>query len=271
MPGQQTGVLRCSRHELCLNRLSLRASSFLFLCLVLAFSAAPAGTEPAPASLARQAYTQTKAQYQQDRQNPETAWLFARACFDLGNVATNKTERAAVAEEGIAACEQALTRAPNSAPLHYYLGLNVGQLARTRTLGALKLVDQIEREFTRAIELDPKLDYAGAERSLGMLYRDSPAIVSIGSRPKARQHLARAVELAPEYPDNRLTLIEACLQWEEREPARRELKALEASWPAARTHFVGPAWAASWTDWEGRLEKARKKLEEPAKLETPRH
>ena len=39
-----------------------------------------------------------------------------------------------------AACRQALAQGSNSAPAHYYLGMNLGQLARTRGLSALKLV-----------------------------------------------------------------------------------------------------------------------------------
>ncbi|MCX6930190.1 MAG: hypothetical protein NT154_44320 [Verrucomicrobia bacterium] len=58
------------------------------------------------------------------------------------------------ADQGIAACRLAIMRETNSAPAHYYLGLNLGQLARTKGLGALKLVDQMEREFNRAHDLD---------------------------------------------------------------------------------------------------------------------
>ena len=51
------------------------------------------------------------------------------------------------------------------------------------------------------------------------------------------------------------------MKWGERTGACRELQALEAAWPAARTNFVGEAWAASWADWEPRLKKLKKKVE----------
>ncbi len=77
---------------------------------------------------------------------------------------------------------------PNSAPAHYYLAMNLGQLARTEFLGALKLVREMEREFKTAAELDAQFDFAGPERSLGLLYRDAPGWpVSIGSKRKARE------------------------------------------------------------------------------------
>jgi tetratricopeptide (TPR) repeat protein len=210
---------------------------------------------------ARTAFQEAERRYQSHPLDDEAAWQFARACFDLADIATNKTERAVIAERGIAASRQLVTRAPNLAAARYYLGMNLAQLAQTKSLGALKLVNQMEREFTLVRELDEQFDFAGADRNLGLLYRDAPAIGSIGSRTKARQHLRRAVEIAPQYPENRLNLAEACLKWGDRTGARGELKAVEVLWPSARTNFVGAAWASSWADWQPRLEKLRQKLQ----------
>src|ERR1051326_2638785 len=143
--------------------------------------------------------------------------------------------------------------------------MNLGQLAQTRGLGALKLVKQMEGEFTIAKDLDEHFDYAGPDRNLGLLYLGAPVLASIGSRSKARQHLKRAVELAPEYPENRLNLIEAYSKWGDRHDATRELKALEEGWDAARVQFAGEQWFSSWVDWEERLKKVKKKVEEPSK------
>ena len=247
----------------------LAAAAMLLLRVTTSTRVSAADTDPV--SSVRAAYQQARADYETRQQDPEAAWHFARATFDLADVASNKTERAQIAQQGINACKQALDKAPDSAPLHYYLGLNQGELARTKTFGALKLVDQMESEFTRAIALDASFDYAGPERSLGLLYRDAPVLGSIGSRAKARQHLERALELAPQYPDNRLNSIESELKWGDRKAARRQLKLLEDAWPAAHTEFAGPAWASAWADWQTRLEAVRKVLEEPAKLESPRH
>ena len=211
------------------------------------------------AAYARGNYQQAETRYQNNPNDAGAAWQFARACFDLADLATNRSARATVAEQGIAASRRGVAREPNLAAAHYYLGMNLGQLAQTKSLGALKLVGQMEREFSLARTLDERLDFAGADRNLGLLYRDAPAIGSIGSRTKARQHLQRAVELAPQYPENRLNLIEAYLKWGDRNGVRRELQALEEMWPGARANLAGVAWAASWEDWGARLEKARKK------------
>jgi tetratricopeptide (TPR) repeat protein len=228
-------------------------------------------TEHDCATLAQQQFSLKQSAYKSKPDDPQNASEFGRACFDLAEFATTKTQRAELAEQGIEACRKLLAKASNSAPGHYYLALNLGQLARTRTFGALKLVNQMEREFTSAIELDPHLDHAGPDRSLGMLYRDAPSIGSIGNRTKARQHLEHAIELAPAYPDNRLTLLESCLKWSDKDCARRELKALKELWTQAHQELSATSWNCDWQDWETRLQKAEKKLEEGSKtLESPR-
>jgi tetratricopeptide (TPR) repeat protein len=217
------------------------------------------------AAYAKRNFQEAQAHYRKAPGEGAAAWQFGRACFDLAEFATNRTERASLAERGIAACRVALARGSNSAPSYYYLGMNLAQLARTKGLSALVLVDQMEVEFSRARDLDEHFDYAGPDRNLGLLYRDAPVFGSVGSRTRAREHLRRAVEVAPQYPENRLSLIETYIKWGERTGAYRELQTLEAAWPAARTNFVGEAWASSWADWEPRLKKLKKKAEESTK------
>jgi len=237
-----------------------------FLGETTQLQANPAAAETDFAAYAQRSFQEAKVRYGEKPGEGTAAWQFGRACFDLAEFATNNTQRTSLAEQGIAACRLGITCESNSAPAHYYLAMNLGQLARTKALGALKLVDQMEREFARARDLDEHLDCAGPDRNLGLLYRDAPVMGSIGSRTRARAHLRRAVELAPQYPENRLNLVEAYLNWGEHTGAYRELQALEAAWPTARTNFVGEPWAASWADWEPRLKQLKKKIEVPTKV-----
>lgn len=212
------------------------------------------------AARARDAYERARHQYDANPTNAAAAIDFARTCFDWADLVKTDRERAAIAKEGIAACEDALKRDARSAPAHYYLAMDYGQLARTETLGALKLVREMETEYKAVVDLDEDYDYAGADRGLGLLYRDAPSWGSIGSRSKARLHLQRAVDLAPDYPENLLNLAETYLKWADREAARNELDALDKIWSAARAKFTGDAWALSWQDWEARLAEARQRL-----------
>lgn len=207
------------------------------------------------------AYAEAKKNYETEPTDNTVACEFARAAFDRGEYATNDTERASLAVQGIAACREVLKRDAKCVPAHFYLGLNLGQLARTKMLGALPLVDEMEGSFKTARQLDESFAFAGSDRFLGQLYLQAPGWpTSVGSKSKARSHLQRAVILAPDYPENRLNLAEAYLRWREMTGARREIQAMETLLPSAKTNFTGEAWAASWADWESRLAKARKKL-----------
>jgi hypothetical protein len=235
----------------------------IFLSATAGIVSADDSNNPVFAQRASAEFHRAQALFQSQTNEPSVAWQFARACFDFADFATNDTERATLVIQGIAACRQMLAQQPKSAPGHYYLGMNLGQLARTEILGALKLVKQMEIEFKTADNLDAHFDFAGPARCLGLLYRDAPVWpTSIGSRHKAREWLEQAVQLAPDYPENHLDLVESRLQWNDRTGAKNELKTLDALWPSAQTNLTGQAWEQSWNDWSTRRDAVRKRLDE---------
>jgi hypothetical protein len=213
---------------------------------------------------AEKEFHRAQARLKADPNDPAVAWQFARACFDWADFARTGKERASLANQGIAACQPLITRSLKLAPAHYYLGMNLGQLARTESIGALKLVKQMEYEFKLAAALDEHFDYAGPARNLGLLYREAPGWpISIGSGRQARVWLERAAALAPDYPENILNLAESYLLWNNRDDATVQLKKLDALWPKAQASFTGDAWEQSWADWTPRREAVRKELGEP--------
>ena len=225
----------------------------------------------APIARAERIFLETGTKYRATNGVTDLNWQFGQACFDWAEYATNDSQRAKIADEGIAACRAFIKSQPESAPGHYFLGMNLGQLARTKFLGALSIVDEMEVEFTTSRKLDEKFDYAGSDRNLGLLYRDAPSFGSIGDKSKARAHLESALQIAPSYPENRLNAIESYLKWGDRVAARRVLDALEKSLPDAHEEFSGPAWTASWLDWRQRLSKLRSDLGAPPKaIQSPR-
>jgi len=210
---------------------------------------------------AEQNFQEARRRFQSNTNDTEAAWQFGRACFDWADFATNDEQRESIANGGIAACRQLIARDPKSAPGHYYLAMDLGQLAQTKTLGALRIVEEMEREFKTVRDLDEKFDYGGPDRNLGLLYFEAPGWpASIGSKTKARQHLRRAVELAPNYPENHLCLLEAYLKWGDKKEVQREVKVTEELLPEARKQFAGNAWAPSWADWEKRWRKIQEKV-----------
>lgn len=235
-------------------------AALLALCSALGeVSSAHGGLAEAEARLqsARSAWTT-------NRFNLELSWKLAEACFDRAEFATSNRERATLADEGIAVAREVVRRSSNSAPGHFYLAMNLGQLARTRTFSALGLVSEMERHFLAAVQNDPGFRFAGPERSLGMLYAEAPGWpTSIGSRSKARSHLQRAVELAPDYPENLLALLEAEWEFGERKRVSSRLPDLAATFERAKGPLAGKQYEEDWADWNRRAEKLRKQASTP--------
>ncbi|MEI6356249.1 MAG: hypothetical protein WCP53_04020 [Verrucomicrobiota bacterium] len=239
--------------------------SFLFRALILlvatvATTALGAGDHIARVR-AEAVFAKARATWTAAPDDVTNAWQFARAAFDQAKWAPDDRHRAAIAEEAIRVCRAAVVRDPRSAPAHYYLGLDLGQLALTRALGGLKLVREMEKHWLAAKWIDETFDSGGPDRSLGLLYFEAPGWpASIGSHAKARTHLEHAVKLAPGFPENRLCLAEALVKWKKRDDAAAQLKELDASWSDAKARHTGDDWISSWMDWEKRLAALKTKM-----------
>lgn len=231
-----------------------------------------AETPPSAAEMALKAYLRARTALEANGPAGESGWILGRACFDWAEFATNHTQRATLAQEGIRACEEALSLQTNQAAAHYYLAMNQGQLARTMNLGALKLVNQMEAHFKTVLELEPGFDQAGPDRNLGLLYLEAPGWpMSVGNPSKARSHLRRAVELAPEFPENRLNLMDAYARWKEYDLLRRELKQYDGMMEEARSLFSGERWYWAWVEWGRRLDELRSRAHKaPPDLRSPK-
>lgn len=218
------------------------------------------------AARAERAFSAAQKSVRTNPTNVITLLQLARAAFDWAEFAHKDSQRASIANAGIEAARAAIDREATNAAAHYWLGMNLGQLARTKSLGALRIVREMEEEFHGARMLDAHTDHAGPDRSLGFLYRDAPGWpTSIGSRKKARQHFERALELNPEFPDNQLGLLESFDEWGETRNFERQLKVTERVLAEAKSKFTGPDWEWSWADWNRRLASLQSKGEAAGK------
>jgi hypothetical protein len=212
------------------------------------------------AARAEQAFVHAQKEFAAHPDVATNAWALGYVSFEWSEFATNEQQRADVVQVGIDACRKMLVHDPNSAPAHYYLGMNYGGLAEAEapSLAAYKLIRDIEWEFRFAANLDEKLDYAGPVRCLGLLYRDAPSWpISIGSKHKAREYLEHAAALAPDYPDNQMNLVESYIRWRQQAEAEAAWKKLALIWPAARTNLSSQAWEPYWDDWITRKAAAK--------------
>ncbi len=223
---------------------------------------AAAGETDTFADRTRRAYEAARKTHRADPDNPEKAWQFGRACFHWADFSTTKEQRAGLAEEGIKACRAAVKARPRSAGAHYYLAMNLGQLARTRSLGALPLVEELEGSLLRARSLDAAFNHAGADRSLAMLYRDAPGWpISVGNKKKARNHFANAVKLVPDYPENRISQLESAIEWDDEDLLKAGFRETAAVLKKARKQLTGKDWEADWADWDRRWKQIRETAE----------
>lgn len=219
-------------------------------------------TRPAETERLTRRYQEAHTRFDAAPSNAAPAIAFARAVFELTEFATNSTQRAALAEEGIAASRVALSLAPTNAAAHCVLGLNLGQLARTRTLGALKLVPQIEAAWLAAAAADPQVNHAAPRRLLALLYDGAPGWpLSVGSRSEARTNFVQAIALAPDYANNWLVYLESCLGWGDLKTARAIFPKTAAAMAKARQLFPGREWVWELQDWERRWAAAQKKFD----------
>ena len=209
-------------------------------------------------------FLRTQHLYEADPKNDTNAWQFAAACFDYCQHATNDDQLASIAKPGIDAGRAVIARDPKSVAGHYYMAMDLGELAQAEapSFASYRMVKELEREFKTAVAIDEYFDYGGPRRNLGLLYRDAPALISIGNKWKARENLERAAVLAPDYPENILNLAESYLKWGDRTDAVQELNKLDGLWSKAQQHYTGSHWDESWHDWSIRRTALRAKLDD---------
>lgn len=194
-------------------------------------------------------------------QSIEPLWRTSLVAFLLADSAGDQRKRRAYfADLGERQARAAIALAPTRVEGHYYLAVNMGYTAQSksfiRRLGALDLVPEIEKEGKIALMLDRRFDHAGPHRLLGALYLRAPGWpASIGDPEEALTHLMSAVEIDPSYPENHLYLAEALLANNRVAEANREVdKVLMLDATAQKM------WAQRLPRWQVEAEALKKRI-----------
>ncbi len=188
------------------------------------------------AAFAKKEFERAQGQFQSDPNNPTNAWQFARAAFDLAEFSTNDTQRAALANQGIAACRPlVVARAgtcrrpllsgdePRPARAH---GISWRAHARQ---GNGAGIQGGGRNWIRSLTMPGPNGIWACSIATRRAGRSASA-----TRPRRSRCLKQAVKLAPDYPENHLHLIESYLKWNEPDDAQNEFA-------RPRRHLAGGA------------------------------
>jgi len=130
-------------------------------------------------------------------------WHLALSCYYLGQrVFDTKEDRQRVFHEGYSLAETAVDRAPGCAPCHMLAGVN--QALWGQEVGIFRVLSglpNVKRHLRRSTEIDPAFAGASALRVRSQIARVLPRWLG-GGKKKARRHLLRAIETAPQEPLN---------------------------------------------------------------------
>ncbi len=139
---------------------------------------------------------------------------------------------------------------------HYYLGINLGQSATTKTVGAYMMVPKVVKAAEAAEKIDKMFDHAGPVRLIGTVYAKAPPWpASIGDIDKGIEHLARAVQLDPDYPQNHLHYADALL-------ADGNLAEAEKEYRLVLDAKVPPEWTRRAERWRAQATRGLQKVAE---------
>jgi hypothetical protein len=193
------------------------------------------------------ALTVTKGDY-------DSLWRAARACGWLADEFTDKKMREQFAYHGIQYAKAAVALEPKRVEGHYYLGINLGLSATTKTIGAYNMVPQVRDAAKAAVRADEKFDHAGPLRLLGSVFAKAPPWpASIGDVEEGQKHLARAVKLDGDYPHNHLLYADALAADEKLKEAAKEYNQVLSAQPA-------PEYAHRFEKWKKEAASALDKL-----------
>lgn len=147
-------------------------------------------------------------------------------------------------ELGRALARQALAEDPDQpAALLWWTAHRGAQATALNPFQAVKVAREIEQTLLRLRAVAPAYDSSAADRVLGIVYQVAPAVVSIGSKEKARTHLNAALGRHPEHPGNLLSAARFLLENGDC-PKAKDLSQRVLASGALADPLEGPLWRA---------------------------
>lgn len=196
----------------------------------------------------------------------EKSAAFLEESRDLARKASIDKDRSnakSYAKLGIASANACIEKTPDMTACYYWRAVNTGLYYKIRIIGYQDGIKKMISDCEKIISLDPKYANAGAYRMLGEIYTQLP---QTGAHPDsvvrdltlAEENLKRAVELAPDYPENHLALADALYG---------QMKITEAISHLDKAKQLSPLWKTdiSYDEWTNNIGELQKKLAKAVK------
>lgn len=126
--------------------------------------------------------------------------------------------------------EKMMERFPDSVPIKFWYSANIGRWAdvhgfvQAATGGIAKKLRRICEDI---IEIDPQYQGGGGYRILAQVHFHAPSIplvMSWPSKDKALELIEKAMEIAPDYPPNRMLYAQILLEFDRMDEAGEQLQ-----------------------------------------------
>ncbi|MCB9895653.1 MAG: hypothetical protein H6839_14495 [Planctomycetes bacterium] len=144
----------------------------------------------------------------------ETLWKAARTEAWIAEYSTDNVERERHANRGITYANTALKLKEGAAEATFFHGVLAGFIGDLDHDYGLDAVSNIEADMKLLMDSDTDFANGGPWRVFGVLQLRAPGPpVSIGSLRNGKKNLEKALEKAPDWPENHLYMAEAELMW----------------------------------------------------------
>ena len=154
-------------------------------------------------------------------------WRMVRVLYYRGKFGP-EAERLDVYEKAVEWGKKAVEANDGAVEGHFWLAVAYGLYGEERgVMKSLFLVDDIEAECKRVIEIDPKYEGGGGHRIFGRVKFKVPGLFG-GSNREALEHLRKALELGPTMPLNYSYLADVLYDEDEEEEARKLIAGFQA-------------------------------------------
>ncbi|MCE9596576.1 MAG: hypothetical protein K8S54_01280 [Spirochaetia bacterium] len=140
-------------------------------------------------------------------------------------------EREDAFDHGVKYGQEAITLNPRAIYGNFWCASNLGYLGMCRgALASLASIDPFKKSMEVVLRENENFYFAGPHRALGRLMHQAPGWpISIGNKNKAAEHLEKAVQIAPNFFNNRLYLAEILMDLGKKEKALEHLNWCKAT------------------------------------------